>query len=59
MPLLIHKRVIYKQGYLFLPPPPHWKGMTSQQDDCPVVILILDQHNYEDGGTTPTNVRYT
>lgn len=21
MPLLIHKRVIYKQGYLFLPPP--------------------------------------
>lgn len=22
MPLLIHKRVIYKQGYLFLSPPP-------------------------------------
>lgn len=57
MPLLIYKRVIYKQGYLFLPP--HCKGMTSQQDDCPFVILILDQHNYEDAGTTPTDVRYT
>lgn len=59
MPFLFHKRVMYKQGYLFFFFPPHCKGMTSQQDDCPVVVLILDQHNYEKAGTTPTDVRYT